>query len=83
MFISDLRARCTTADRVRVRLLEVVEKRGDEFVVGLMRKMLDTAEAGALQKIKSLARREVPRRGLQRCHWLDSRAGPRLLSHAD
>src|SRR5271166_386715 len=50
MFISDLRARCTTADRVRVRLLEQVEKRGVEFVVGLMRKMLDVAEAGAFQK---------------------------------
>jgi acetophenone carboxylase len=54
MFISDLRARCTTADRVRVRLLEQVEKRGVEFVVGLMRKMLDVAEAGAFQKIKGL-----------------------------
>jgi acetophenone carboxylase len=54
MFISDLRARCTTADRVRVRLLELVEKRGVEFVVGLMRRMLEVAEAGAFQKIKSL-----------------------------
>ena len=54
MFISDLRARCTTADRVRVRLLEQMEKRGVEFVVGLMRKMLDVAEAGAFQKVKSL-----------------------------
>ncbi len=54
MFISDLRARCTTADRVRVRLLEQVEKRGVEFVVGLMRKMLDVAEAGAFEKVKQL-----------------------------
>jgi N-methylhydantoinase B/oxoprolinase/acetone carboxylase alpha subunit len=54
MFISDLRARCTTADRVRVRLLEQVEKRGVEFVIGLMRKMLDVAEAGAFKKIRSL-----------------------------
>ena len=54
MFISDLRARCTTADRVRVRLLELVEKRGVEFVVGLMRRMLEVAEAGAFQKVKSL-----------------------------
>jgi acetophenone carboxylase len=54
MFISDLRARCTTADRVRVRLLEQVEKRGVHFLVGLMRKMLDVAEAGAYQKIKGL-----------------------------
>jgi len=54
MFISDLRARCTTADRVRVRLLEQVEKRGVEFLVGLMRKMLDVAQAGAFEKIRSL-----------------------------
>jgi hypothetical protein len=46
MFISDLRARCTTADRVRVRLLELVEKRGADFVIGLLRKMCDTAQAG-------------------------------------
>ncbi len=54
MFISDLRARCTTADRVRVRLLEQMEKRGIEFIVGLMRRMLDVAEAGAYKKVKSL-----------------------------
>jgi len=54
MFISDLKARCTTADRVRVRLLEVIEKRGAEFVVGLLRKMSDTAEAGARRKVKAL-----------------------------
>ncbi|HSA92396.1 MAG TPA: hydantoinase B/oxoprolinase family protein [Terriglobales bacterium] len=54
MFISDLRARCTTADRVRVRLLEVVAKRGAEYLVGLLRKMLEAAEAGARQKIKAL-----------------------------
>lgn len=54
MFISDLRARCTTADRVRVRLLELVEKRGAEHLVGLLRGMLQTAEAGAREKIKAL-----------------------------
>jgi N-methylhydantoinase B/oxoprolinase/acetone carboxylase alpha subunit len=54
MFISDLRARCTTADRVRVRLLELAEKRGADFVVGLFRKMSDTAEAGARKKIQQL-----------------------------
>ncbi|MGB9403364.1 MAG: hydantoinase B/oxoprolinase family protein [Candidatus Acidiferrales bacterium] len=54
MFISDLRARCTTADRVRVRILELAEKRGAEFVVGLLRKMSDTAEAAARKKIKEL-----------------------------
>jgi N-methylhydantoinase B/oxoprolinase/acetone carboxylase alpha subunit len=54
MFISDLRARCTTADRVRIRILELAEKRGPEFVVGLLRKMLETAEAGARKKIRAL-----------------------------
>src|SRR5499433_1739252 len=54
MFVSDLKARCTTADRVRVRLLEQVQKRGVEFIIGLMRKMLEVAEAGAFHKIKSL-----------------------------
>ncbi|MGA8767999.1 MAG: hydantoinase B/oxoprolinase family protein [Candidatus Acidiferrales bacterium] len=54
MFISDLRARCTTADRVRVRVLELAEKRGPEFVTGLFRKMSDTAEAGARKKIRDL-----------------------------
>jgi len=54
MFISDLRARCTTADRVRVRLLELAEKRGPEFVVGLLRRMCDTAEEGARKKVRTL-----------------------------
>jgi N-methylhydantoinase B/oxoprolinase/acetone carboxylase alpha subunit len=54
MFISDLRARCTTADRVRVRLLELVERRSQRFVVGLLRKMCETAEAGARKRIKAL-----------------------------
>ena len=55
MFISDLRARCTTADRVRIRMIELVEKRGAEFVTGLMRKMLDTARS-LLVKELSIAR---------------------------
>lgn len=54
MFVSDLRARCTTADRVRIRMLELAEKRGADFVVGLLRKMSDTAEAGARKKIRAL-----------------------------
>lgn len=54
MVISDLRARCTTADRTRVRLLEQVEKKGPEFVVGLLRKMLMVGEEGARRKIRRL-----------------------------
>ncbi|MBI4528595.1 MAG: hydantoinase B/oxoprolinase family protein [Deltaproteobacteria bacterium] len=53
-FISDLRARCTTADRARVRVLGLVEKRGVEFVIGLFHKMVTSAEAGARQKLKAL-----------------------------
>ncbi|MFI1034455.1 hydantoinase B/oxoprolinase family protein [Streptomyces sp. NPDC020951] len=47
----DMRARATTADRVRVRLLEMFEREGKDFVVGLMRRMLDEAEAGARARI--------------------------------
>src|SRR5262249_50824785 len=54
MFISDLRARCTTADRVRVRLLELVQKRGERYLVGLLRKMSDTAEVAARERLKAL-----------------------------
>ncbi len=54
MFISDLRARCTTADRVRVRLLELADRRGQDFVVGLLRRMCETAEEGARKKIRAL-----------------------------
>ena len=54
MFISDLRARCTTADRVRIRLIELAEKRGADFVVGLLRRMCDVAEEGARKKVKAL-----------------------------
>jgi len=54
MFISDLRARCTTADRVRIRLIELAEKRGADFVIGLLRKMCEVAEEGARKKVKAL-----------------------------
>ena len=54
MFISDLRARCTTADRVRVRLLELAEKRGGGFCRWAAAQDVETAEAGARKKIKAL-----------------------------
>jgi acetophenone carboxylase len=47
----DMRARATTADRVRVRLLELFQREGKDFGVGLMRRMLDEAEAGARKRI--------------------------------
>lgn len=47
----DMRARATTADRVRVRLLEMFEREGKNFVLGLFRRMLDEAEAGARKRV--------------------------------
>lgn len=51
----DMRARATTADRVRVRLLEMFEREGKDFVIGLMRKMLMESEAGARKRIAQWA----------------------------
>ncbi len=53
MVIVDLKARCTAADRVRIRLLEVCEREGAEFVTGLLRRMLMDAEQGARRRISS------------------------------
>lgn len=51
MVTVDLRARCTTADRVRVRLIEMFEREGKDFVVGLFRRMLQEAEQGARKRL--------------------------------
>lgn len=51
MVHTDLRARCTTADRVRVRLVDMCKKRGKDYLVGLLRKMVADAEEGAKRKI--------------------------------
>ena len=40
MIVTDLKARSTAADRVRTRILEVVEKEGRDFLIGTMRRML-------------------------------------------
>ncbi len=47
----DLKARCTTADRVRLRLVEMCEREGADFVTGLFRRMLIEAEAGARKRL--------------------------------
>lgn len=47
----DLKARCTTADRVRTRLVEMCAREGVDFVTGLFRRMLDEAEKGARQRL--------------------------------
>ncbi|MSR13814.1 MAG: hydantoinase B/oxoprolinase family protein [Gammaproteobacteria bacterium] len=49
----DLKARCTTADRVRTRLVEMCNREGPEFVTGLFRRMLDEAESGARKRLKT------------------------------
>ncbi|MDQ1507132.1 MAG: acetophenone carboxylase [Actinomycetota bacterium] len=53
MVAVDLKARCTTADRVRTRVLEMCEREGVDAVVGLFRKMLQVAEEGARKRIQS------------------------------
>ncbi|MGE0486207.1 MAG: hydantoinase B/oxoprolinase family protein [Gammaproteobacteria bacterium] len=49
----DLKARCTTADRVRLRIVEMCKREGVDFVTGLFRRMLDEAEAGARKRLMS------------------------------
>ncbi len=53
MFLGDLRARCVAADRARIRLLELCEKKGSEFVVGLLRRMVLEAEEVVRRRIAS------------------------------
>lgn len=53
MTITDLKARATAADRVRIRLLEMADKEGLDFVVGVLRKMLVVAEEGARKRLSS------------------------------
>jgi|TARA_R100001244_G_scaffold20643_2_gene21386 N-methylhydantoinase B/oxoprolinase/acetone carboxylase alpha subunit len=52
MITVDLKARCTTADRVRTRLLELVQRNGVPYMKGLFRKMLQVADEGAKDIIK-------------------------------
>jgi len=47
MIAVDLKARCTTADRVRTRLIELCDREGPDYLTGLFRRMLQEAEAGA------------------------------------
>jgi acetophenone carboxylase len=53
MVTTDLMARSTTADRARRRILELADREGADFVVGLFRKMLQVAEEGARRRIAS------------------------------
>ncbi|MCE0766036.1 hydantoinase B/oxoprolinase family protein [Pseudonocardia kujensis] len=65
----DLRARCTTADRVRVRLLEMFAREGKDFVTGLFRRMLIEAEQGARKRLASWPD------GVYRCATFSDSAG--------
>jgi N-methylhydantoinase B/oxoprolinase/acetone carboxylase alpha subunit len=53
MVVTDLKARSTAADRARLRVVELAEKEGPAFVIGLLRKMLMVAEEGARRRIAS------------------------------
>ena len=53
MVAVDLKARCTTADRVRTRVVELCQREGVDFVTGLFRKMMQVAEEGARQRIQA------------------------------
>jgi len=53
MMITDLKARATAADRVRTRLIELADKEGANFIVGLLRKLLAVAEEGARKRLTS------------------------------
>lgn len=52
MIAVDLKARCTTTDRVRTRIIELCEREGADYVTGLFRKMLQVSEAGAKELIE-------------------------------
>lgn len=65
----DMRARATTADRVRVRLLEMFQREGRDRVIGLFRRMLDEAEAGARARITHWAD------GTYKCNTFSDAAG--------
>jgi acetophenone carboxylase len=52
MIAVDLKGRCTTADRVRTRVIEMCEREGADFVKGLFAKMIQAADKGAKELIK-------------------------------
>jgi N-methylhydantoinase B/oxoprolinase/acetone carboxylase alpha subunit len=55
MVAVDLKARCTVADRVRRRLVEFCDRDGVEYVKTLFRRMLEVAEQGARNRIRTWA----------------------------
>ena len=55
MVAVDLKARCTVADRVRRRLVEFCDREGVDYVRTLFRRMLEVAEQGARNRIRTWA----------------------------
>ncbi len=47
----DLRARISAVDRLRMRIQQLAEQKGGDFVLGLLRKVIMVAEEGARQRI--------------------------------
>ena len=50
--VLDLRARCTAVDRLRMRIQQLADQKGNDFVRGLLRKTLMVAEEGARNRIR-------------------------------
>ena len=53
MIVTDAKARATAADRIRTRVIELADREGQQFVVGILRRMLQVAEEGARERISS------------------------------
>jgi len=51
-FLIDLRSRVSCCDRVRLRISELVQKKGPDFLTGLFRQILMTAESSARERIR-------------------------------
>lgn len=51
---TDTKARAAVCFKVRERFLEVIEDKGAEFIVGLLRKLVETTSQGAKKKIARL-----------------------------
>lgn len=90
MIAVDLKGRCTTADRVRTRLVEMCEREGPDFVRGLFVKMMQAADAGAKELIRQWPDGKFrcvnfsdgvgPKQGLIRnCYMTLHKNGDRLL----
>ena len=56
----DTRARVTGADRLRVRIVELAQEKGNDFVRGLLRRLVVEAEQAARQADLDLERRRLP-----------------------